>query len=74
MTNKSAIQHTFFNRYPGPFCVTPGSDGVDATFDINCETTGQFLTATHYWEDREQAKLIATGIAEALNLARENAA
>ena len=74
MTNDSDIQHSFFNRYPGPFCVSPGSDGVDATFDINCETTGQFLTATHYWEDREQAKLIASDIAEALNLARENAA
>ena len=76
MTDTTYFQRSlqpFLSQYPGPFRISPSTDGVDSTFNINCETTGQFVIATRYWDEREWAKLVAIGIADALNLAREAA-
>lgn len=61
------LSNRFLARYPGPFAYQDGSDGVDATFDIFCRTTGDHIASPHYWDDRLPCELEARVITELLN-------
>ncbi len=54
-------------RYPGPFAYQDGSDGVDATFDVFCRTTGDHVASTFYWEARLESEIEAYVITAVLN-------
>ncbi|MCA9215589.1 MAG: hypothetical protein KDB27_21135 [Planctomycetales bacterium] len=56
----------FLHLFPGPYAYCPGSEGVDSTFDVYCTTTEQFLMASYYWDEQEQAELEARTVAIAL--------
>lgn len=64
----SSINTSFFERFPGPYWVEPGTDGVDDTFDIMCRSTGHRIIASTYWYEEEQAKLVADVVTLALEL------
>ncbi|GAB5405705.1 MAG: hypothetical protein Aurels2KO_39360 [Aureliella sp.] len=53
----------------GPFELTDGSDGVDATVDINCLATKRWILALYFWDRAElpYCANIARHIASALN-------
>ncbi len=57
----------FLTRYPGPFANQDGSDGVDATFDIFCRTTGDHIVSTFYWDARLESELKANVVTGLLN-------
>lgn len=57
----------FLARYPGPFAYQDGSDGVDATFDIFCRTTGDHVASAFYWDARLESELEANVITGLLN-------
>ena len=65
-----ATRNSFTSRYPGPYAVHPGTDGVDNTFDIICSSTGDRIIAATYWEAEEEALLIACVVTLALEMAR----
>lgn len=56
----------FLKRFPGPFAYQPGSCGVDETFDLICESTQQFIIATHFWNERITSELITKVVCAAL--------
>ena len=63
----NTLTSKFLTRYPGPFAYHDGSDGVDATFDIFCCTTGHHIASTFYWDHRLPSELEARVITELLN-------
>ena len=58
----------FFQQYPGPFEYYLGSDGVDATFDVECMTADSHIISAHYWEEKVDAELVANCVTFALNM------
>ncbi len=73
MTNRSSqldTTATFRRRYPGPYFVARGTDGVDRTLDICCGTTQKFITAVAYWDDHAAAARVAGTVRLALEHSR----
>ena len=62
--------HNFQQLFPGPYSIQPGTNGVDATFDIYCQTTGEHIISTDYWYEEERAQRDAAVIAIALETMR----
>ena len=65
-----SIRNSFLSRYPGPYSVQPGRDGVDCTFDISCRTTSKHIVSAAYWHEEESALLIASALTIAMESAR----
>lgn len=61
------MNHDSHNRPIRPFCVRPGTDGVDETFDVFCQETGTVVAAFHYWHAEAEAKRDADRFTAALN-------
>ena len=53
----------------GPFTYRRSTDGCDETFDVVSESTGEFVTAFHFWEAEEECESRARWVAAALNVA-----
>lgn len=66
-----SVFQSFLEQFPGPYSFQAGSCGVDDTFDVFCETSGEFIIASHYWEEKQAAKDDATIITLALLIARQ---
>ena len=64
---KHLLSQTFLKRYPGPYAYLASTDGVDATFCIECTTTGRSLASVYYWDDRIASELIARVVTVLLN-------
>ncbi len=58
----------FYAETPGPFSYRESTDGVDATFEVFCEYSGEPIVSIHYWTERLSAETKAWAIAQALNL------
>ncbi|MEZ6128926.1 MAG: hypothetical protein R3C59_09605 [Planctomycetaceae bacterium] len=56
----------FLKRYPGPYVIIPGSDGVDFTFDLCCRSTKQPIVSVAYWSRQMWARRVARVIRLAL--------
>ena len=47
------------------YTYSPGTDGVDNTFDIYCDD--RHLISVHYWDAKQWAEAVALHITKALN-------
>jgi hypothetical protein len=57
----------FLEQYSGPYAYRPGSDGVDATFDVYCTKTDNTIISSRYWDEEKQAETVACAVTGALN-------
>lgn len=64
---------TFFDRFPGPFEIKKGIDGVDLTFDLYCQATQSFILNVGFSEDEKTAQVLAATYSIALNRVRPTA-
>lgn len=61
-----------FNLGPGPYAYRNSSCGVDETYEVYCQATGDVIARFRFWEERARCLADAVFLTAALELLREN--